>query len=65
MSYPYVVFAGYKQNYLEPQVAALDEETAIAEAKKLEDKYACVEAVYMPEDDLDVNEIVYSYYKED
>lgn len=63
MSNPYVIFAGDSQNTLHPQKSAASKESAISEAKALEAKFACVEATYMPEDDLDVNEIVYSNYK--
>ena len=65
VSYPYVIFAGDSRNHLEPRKSAPTEEFAIEIAKSLQEKWNCVEATYMPEDDLDVNEIVYSYYKEE
>lgn len=65
MSNPYVIFAGDDKDHLEPLKSAPTEESAIEIAKNLQQKWNCVEATYMPEDDLDVNEIVYSYYKEE
>lgn len=63
MSYSYVIFAGETKDTLQPQKAAPTEPLAIAEAKLLQEKFSCVEAVFMPEDNLDINEIVYSNYK--
>lgn len=63
MSNPYVIFAGDSQNHLEPTVSAPDKKSAIAEAKVLETKHTYVEVVFMPEDNLDVNKVVYSNYK--
>ena len=65
VSYPYVIFAGDSRNHLEPRKSAPTEESAVEVAKELQDKWNCVEATYMPEDDLDINEVVYSYYKEE
>lgn len=64
VSYPYVIFAGDSRNHLEPLKAVPTEEIAIEVAKELQKKYDCVEATFMPEDDLDVNKIVYSNYVE-
>lgn len=65
MSNPYVIFAGDSRNHLEPRKSAPTKESAIEIAKELQEKWHCVEATYMPEDDLDINEVVYSYYKEE
>ena len=65
VSYPYVIFAGDSKNHLEPCKSAPTEESAIKVAKELQNKWNCVEATYMPEDDFDINEVVYSYYKEE
>lgn len=64
-SNPYVVFAGERKGELEPIISAETKKTAIAEAKKLQATYSCVEAIYMPEDDLDINKIVYSHYNKE
>lgn len=64
-SNPYVVFAGERKGELEPIISAENKKTAIAEAKKLQATYSCVEAIYMPEDDLDINKIVYSHYNKE
>ena len=65
VSYPYVIFAGDSKNHLEPRESAPTEEIAIEVAKSLQEKWNCVEATYMPEDNFDINEVVYSYYQEE
>lgn len=62
MNNPYVIFASNSKEDLEPIVSAPTKESAIVEAKKLQDKFLCIEAIYMPIDDLDTNKIIYSYY---
>ncbi len=65
-SFPYIVFVGPTKNSLYPTVACQTEEEAIAKAKsvavlgKVNSRYKCAEAVYMPEDDDDINEVVWS-----
>lgn len=65
MSNSYVVFAGNTRGNLQPISSAPTKKSAIADAEALQSKYPCVEAIYMPEDNLDINKIVYRYYKED
>jgi hypothetical protein len=65
MSNSYVIFAGNSQGNLQPISSAPTKKSAIADAEALQSKYPCVEAIYMPEDNLDINKIVYKYYKED
>jgi hypothetical protein len=60
----YVVFAGSSKEELQPVFSAPTKRSAVAKAKKLATEYNCVEATYMPEDDDDINEIVYSNYVE-
>ena len=62
MSNPYIIFVGNAPGELEPYKSAPDSESAIDIAIQLADAYSCVEAIYMPEDDLDTNDIVYSNY---
>ena len=63
MSFPYIIFVGKSPDVLEPFEAAPDQNSAINRALQLQDTYSCVEVSLMPEDNLDVNELVYSYYK--
>lgn len=66
MSNPYVIFSGETKNDLYPVGAAPTKEEAISRAKalallgKVKPEYKCAEAVYMPEDDDDTNEVVWS-----
>jgi hypothetical protein len=60
----YVVFAGSSKEELQPVFSAPTKRSAVAKAKKLATEYNCVEATYMPEDNDDINEIVYSNYVE-
>ena len=62
MSNSYVIFAGNSQGTLQPISSAPTKKSAIADAEALKSKYPCVEAIYMPEDNLDINKIVYRYY---
>lgn len=65
-SYPYVIFTGPTKDDLYPVRTAATEEEAIASAKAIallgkgNPTYKCAEAVYMPEDDDDINEVVWS-----
>lgn len=62
--FDYLVFAGPSKDDLVPVCAYLTEEDAVAAAKRLAKEkitgLKCAEAVYMPEDDLDTNEVVWS-----
>jgi hypothetical protein len=62
MSCPYVIFVGNTKDTLEPVVACSKKERAIEEAKELQELYACVEAIFMPEDNIDTNDIIYANY---
>lgn len=61
MSNPYVIFVGHTADNMQPFESASNQETAISRAIELRDAFPCVEAIYMPEDDLDTNEVVYSH----
>lgn len=60
MSNPYVIFVGHAADDLQPFASAPDQMFAINRAIELQDVFPCVEAVYMPEEDIDTNEIVYT-----
>ena len=65
-SYPYVIFTGPTKNDLYLVRVAATKEEAIASAKALallgkgNPIYKCAEAIYMPEDNDDINEVVWS-----
>lgn len=65
-SYPYVIFTGQTKKDLYPVSVAKTKEEAISYAKslallgKVKPEHTCAEAVYMPEDDDDINEVVWS-----
>ena len=60
MSNPYVIFVGQSKDNLQPFRSAASERDAIALAQQLQTMFPYTEAVYMPEDDVDVNEVVYT-----
>jgi hypothetical protein len=62
MSNSYVIFAGNSKDCLEPIKAVATEDAAIKEAL-LETGYRYIEVIFMPEDNPDINKIVYSQYK--
>ena len=65
-SFPYVIFTGETKNDLYPVGTAPTKEEAISRAKalavlgKANPRYKCAEAIYMPEDDDDINEVVWT-----
>jgi hypothetical protein len=65
--FDYLLFTGKDQNSLHPACAYKHKEDAIDAAKRLEAekiaKLKCIEVVYMPEDDIDANEVVWSNYE--
>ncbi len=61
MSNPYVIFVGHRADDMQPFESAPDQVAAVNKAIELRDVFPCVEAVYMPEDDLDINEIVFAH----
>jgi hypothetical protein len=61
---PYVIFVGDSRDDLEPIASAPSKETAIGMAKAVQSEYSYIEVTYMPEEDEDVNDIVYMHYEE-
>ena len=61
MSNPYVIFVGHRADDMQPFESAPNQEAAVNRAVELRDAFPCVDAVYMPEEDLDINEVVYSH----
>ena len=55
----YIINAGMSTDNLSPILASLTEEEGIKDAKRLQKFYNYTEVVYMPEDDEDINEVVW------
>ena len=62
MANPFVIFVGQSRDSMQRHKSAPDICSAIMDGKSLKDNHPCVEVTYMPEDNLDVNEIIYSHY---
>ena len=62
--YDYLLFAGATKAELYPTCTYKTEEDAVAAAKRLESEkiksMKCIEVVLMPEDDDDINEVVWT-----
>lgn len=61
-SNPYVINVGTSRFEMEPYESCPTKEAAIARVDELVNIFNCVEAVYMPEDNDNVNEVIYSWY---
>ena len=59
----YILNVGQTQDELTPFASAFTKEDAIELAKEAGQHWKCVEVVYMPVDNDDINEIVWSQYK--
>ena len=62
LSHDYIINAGKSQNNCAPVNAALTKEEAIEKAKALfeQHKYMYTEVVFMPESDININEVVWT-----
>lgn len=58
-SFAYLVFVGNSKDDLQPYLAFPDDTAAIEGAKNALGFYNYTEAVYMPEDDVDTNEVIW------
>jgi hypothetical protein len=59
----FIINVGVSRSDCGPFESAATESKAIKRAKELAEEYPCVEVVYMPQDDFDVNEIVWEQYR--
>ena len=59
----YIINVGHNRENLGPYEAASTRELAINRAKELCFEFDCVEVVYMPNNDDDINEIIWSHYE--
>mgnify|MGYP003294587879 CR=1 FL=1 len=64
-SFPYILNAGKQRDDLRPICAYKSKEDAMvgAVALKSENVYKYFEVVYMPEDNVDINEVVWKNFK--
>jgi hypothetical protein len=60
----YIINVGNSRDDLEPFESAHTSLEAIERARELGKEYSHVEVVYMPESDVDINEIIWSWYEE-
>ena len=58
----FIINVGQARDLLHPFSSAHTEEEAVMLAKKYCEDWKCVEVVYMPVDNEDINEIIYSRY---
>ena len=63
-SYPYIVNVGTEKNNLQPYLASPTKITGIKDAKQALKFYTYTEVVYMPEDDIDINEVVWKSWED-
>lgn len=63
-SYDYIINVGMKKDDLQPYLAAPSKEEGIKYAKQALMFYRYTEVVYMPEDDIDTNEVVWKSWEE-
>ena len=58
----YVIFVGDTKDDLQPISSVATKESAISSVAELKHKYPCVEAVFMPEYNEDINEVICCHY---
>lgn len=61
-NYDYVINVGNDVLALEPLIAVKTLNDAITETKKLEGSYRYIDVVYSPEDDIEMNKLMYKNY---
>lgn len=63
-SYPYIINVGMRKDDLQPYIAAPSHEQGLIRAETALQFYNYSEVVYMPEDDLDTNEVVWRSWED-
>lgn len=58
-SYPYIINVGKEKDNLQPYLAAPTKQVGIKDAEQALKFYTYTEVVYMPEDDIDINDVVW------
>lgn len=61
-NFNYVVCVGNSIDGILPEIASPTEHDAIMLAKSLQDEFSFVEVVYIPENNSDVNKVVYANF---
>ena len=64
-TYDYIINAGDYNDNLQPYIAAPSKEEGIKYAKQALMFYRYTEVVYMPEDDIDTNEVVWRSWSDE
>ena len=65
-TFDYIINVGMEKDDLEPALAYPTKDEAIREAQKLNDLfYEFTEVVYMPEDDVDTNEVIWRSWNDE
>lgn len=59
MENPYIINVGMEKDNLQPYLASPTKKAGIKDAEQALKFYAYTEVVYMPEDDLDINKVVW------
>lgn len=58
----FIINVGQTREELRPFESAANVRDAFERAEELTAEYKCIEVVYMPEDDDDINEVVWTWY---
>lgn len=58
----YIINVGQTRFNMEPLESAHTEKEAFDRAEALRKEHKCVEVVYMPNDNIDINEVIWSWY---
>jgi hypothetical protein len=64
-SYPYIINVGMEKDNLQPYLASPTKEEGIKDARRVLKFYRYTEVVYMPEDDIDTNEVVWRSWNDE
>ena len=60
----FVINVGESRFAMEPYESAHSEKEGRERVDELHKSFKCVELVYMPQDNIDINEVVYSWYED-
>ena len=63
-TYDYIINVGMEKDNLQPYLASPTKTAGIKDAEQALKFYTYTEVVYMPEDDIDTNEVVWRSWKE-
>lgn len=63
-SYPYIINVGMEKDNLQPYLASPTKKVGIKDAEQALEFYTYTEVVYMPEDNLDINKVVWKSWED-